>query len=160
MKSRFLKLLGMAWCVILSVSSVAPAPAANINVNASECQPQTYPIDDIVHTDQGIATASTVNSDRWVSCAVLRSPLASGATSGSFYIDGDAQNGAWTVCVIASDDYTGAFLGSASFASPGPHFDILLNMPAAQLGYWAYTSITCVLPAHGNGALRGVTSLQ
>ena len=161
MKSWFVRLLGMAYgAALVTASVVAPAPAANINTNATECQAQFWPQqDDIVHTETGIRT-SAASDDRWISCAVPRSPLAPGATSGGFYVDGDAQNGASVVCSLASYDYTGTFLGSASFFSPGPHFDIFLPFSSAQLGYWAYTGITCVLPAHGNGALRGVTSLQ
>lgn len=162
MKSGYLKILAVAYGALLTtVSVVAPAPAANVNTNATECQAQFWPQEaDIVHTETGISTGVNVTADRWISCSVPRQPLAFTATSGSFYVDGDAQNGAWVVCSLASYDYTGAYLGSVSLTSPGPHFDILLTLPAAQLGYWAYTGITCVMPPHGNGALRGVTSLQ
>ena len=147
--------------LLFTASAVVPAPAANINTNATECQAQFLPQEvDIVHTEKGISTTSTATSSRWISCSVLRAPLPTGATSGSFYIDGDSRNGAWTVCSLASYDFTGTFLGSVSFSSPGPAVDILLTLPAAQLGYWAYTGITCVLPPNGNGTLRGVTSLQ
>ena len=162
MKSRFVKVLGVAYGAMLAmVSVVAPAPAANINTNATECQAQFWPQEaDIIHTEKGISTDSTVTSSRWISCSVPRQPLATDATSGSFYVDGDAQNGAWMVCSLASYDYTGTFLGSYSLTSPGPAFDFLITLPTAQLGYWAYTGITCVLPPNGNGTLRGVTSIQ
>jgi len=162
MKSRFVKWFGVAYGALLATAGVVvPAPAANINTNATECQAQFWPQEaDIVHTEKGISTGSTVTASRWISCAIPRSPLASTATSGSFYIDGDSQNGQWMVCSLASYDFTGTFLGSSSFSSPGPAFDILLSLPAAQLGYWAYTGIICVLPPNGNGTLRGVTSLQ
>lgn len=145
---------------VLLMSAVASAPAANINTNATECQAQSWPQDAIIHTEKGIATASDVISPVWISCSVLRSPLVSGATSGGFWVDGDNRNGATTVCSLASYDYTGQFLGASSFSTPGTSYDIFLSLPVAQLGFWAYTGITCVLPGHGDSTLRGITSVQ
>jgi hypothetical protein len=158
LKSRFVKWLGAAYGVVLvTASAVAPAPAANINTNANECAWQfNGSIDDVVHTETGVSSAT---ASRPVGCSILRSPLAAGATTGSFYVDGDALNGDSMLCFIASWDYTGAFLGSVSFEVSG-RFDKLVTMPAAQLGYWAYVGLGCYLPANGNGTLRGVTSLQ
>ena len=48
----------------------------------------------------------------------------------------------------------------ALFGVPAATYDQFLTMPIAQLGFWAYTSMTCVIPPHGNGTLRGVTSIQ
>ena len=146
---------------IESVVAFSPAaPAGNINTNATECQAQSWPQDAILHTDQGIATASTTSSDTWVACAVPRSPLAAGVTSGLFYVDGDSFNGAWTVCSLASYNYTGEFLGSIGFNNSGQRYDVPLILPLAQLGTWAYTGLTCILPAHANAILRGVASSQ
>ena len=146
---------------IESVVAFSPAaPAGNINTNATECQAQSWPQDAILHTDKGIATASTTSADTWVACAVPRSPLAAGVTSGLFYVDGDSFNGAWTTCGLASYNYTGEFLGSIGFNNSGQRYDVPLILPAAQLGMWAYTGLTCILPAHGNAILRGVASSQ
>ena len=143
-----------------AIAESAAAPAANLNTNATECQAQSWPQDTVLHTDQGIATASTTTADQWVSCAVPRSPLATGVISGGFYIDGDNFNSKTTVCSLASYNYTGQFLGSIGFTSSAPSYDNFLALPAAQLGMWAYTGLTCILPAQGNAVLRGVTSVQ
>jgi hypothetical protein len=160
LKSRFIRLLGVACGVVLSASAVSPAPAANINTNATECQATFWPQDDVVHTERGVSTASSLDTGRYITCTLLRSPLPSTATTGSFYVDGDNLNGASTFCVISSYDFTGVFLGSTSFTTSSASYDQFLTMPIAQLGFWAYTSLTCFLPAHGAGTLRGVTSLQ
>jgi len=146
---------------IESAIAVSPASASgNINTNATECQTNFWPQDTVLHTDQGIQTATATASAQQIACSVPRSPLASGVTSGSFYVDGDNFNGATTSCVLASYDYRGTFVGSKSFSSSAPSYDVFLTLPLAQLGFWNYTGIQCALPPNGNSILRGMTSIQ
>jgi hypothetical protein len=132
----------------------------NINTNATECQATAWPQDALVHTEQGVRTAPESANPVNVMCALPRSPLATTATSGGAYVDGDNFNGASTQCFFAAYDFQGGYAGSVSFTSAAPSYDVFLSLPAAQLGPWNYTSIQCLMPAHGHGILRGITSVQ
>lgn len=155
-----IRLLVLAASVVLASAAVAPAPAANLNVNAAECQSTFPPQDNLIHSDFGVSTPATWQFSLAIACALPRSPLAPGATSGGFYIDGDNRNGASTSCAIASWDYTGLFLGATSFTTSDAHYDQFVSLPATQLTFWAYVTMNCQLPPNGNATLRGVTSLQ
>jgi hypothetical protein len=144
-------------------SAIALSPRAassNINTHAAECQTQSWPQDNLLHSADSVETDSTTASNTWISCGVPRSPLASGAQFGYFYVDGDNFNGASTVCDLESYDFNGTLLGVTAFSSQASSYDQLLSLPAAQLPFRAYVGIECLLPAHGMGDLRGVTSLQ
>jgi hypothetical protein len=158
-KSKLIVSLAAACAVSMSWNAGAHL-ADNTNVNANECQLASSwgPQDNIVHSDQGVSTAPGVTQPLLVVCSLPRSPLPSGLTFGTFYIDGD-NFGATTSCTISSFDYTGAFLGSASFSTFLPKYDWSLTLPLAQLGYWAYTEVSCMLPANGAGILRGFTAV-
>ena len=161
MSSKFISVIAIVCGVVLCASAERPAFATDINKAAPQCQ-ANFPeaMDLIVHENNGVHTVPQTDSFQWVTCSIPHSPLASNATSGSWYVDGDNLAGASTTCWVASYNYTGDLLGTTSFTSSAPHYDVLLIMPAAQLGIWAYTSLTCALPAHANGLLRGVTIMQ
>jgi hypothetical protein len=95
-----------------------------------------------------------------VVCSVPRSPLAVGATSGSFYVDGDNFSGATTSCTLYSYNYDGTYLGSVGFSAAELHFDRLVTLPAAQLSMWAYVYMECAIPGNQVSQIRGVTSVQ
>jgi hypothetical protein len=155
-----IRLLVLAAGVVLASGAVAPASAAYLNVNAAECQSTFPPQDNLIHSDFGVSTPATWQFTLAIACALPRSPLTPSATVGQFFVDGDNRNGASTSCTIVSSDYTGVFLGSASFTTSDAHYDQLLSLPATQLTFWAYANMNCQLPPNGNGTLRGVTSLQ
>jgi hypothetical protein len=164
-KSRFLSLFAAAAVVVLSWNPVAPAQAANITFTAAGCHAEqvfdfpTYP--EPLHWSRG-RVANPTNDDRYVVvCDVPRQPLPPGATSGTFYVDGNnLSNLMTTVCVISSYDWNGSFLASASFSAIVTSYDGFLSLPASALGQWAYVSLSCQLPPNAAGSLRGVTSVQ
>jgi len=155
MKSKLIVLLAAA-CTVLLSSNAGAHPADNTNVNANTCLVASGwgPQDQLVHSDQGVATAPSVNRALTISCSLPRSPLPAGLTFGTFYFDGDNFGGT-TGCTLYSTDYTGQFLGSVSFTTSFPKYDWSMTLPLAQLGYWAYTDILCSLPPNGTGMLRG-----
>jgi hypothetical protein len=147
--------------LVLGASAERPALATNINKAAPQCQANFGDsVDLVVHENNGLHSVPASGDIQWVTCSIPRSPLAANATFGSFYIDGDNLNGFSTTCWVSSYDYTGQLLASSSFQTSALHYDVLLTLPGAQLGMWAYTSLTCALPPHANGLLRGVTTVQ
>jgi hypothetical protein len=153
----------MVCALVVSGGAVAPARAVNINFNALDCQQSDPPQTDIIRTAAGIATLPEVDSPRYVTCSVPRSPLAAGAVYAGFYVDGDSNNGATTSCTLSSYTFYGTLQGSTSFTVTGiPNwtYDSWLSLPPNLAGYYDYMSMTCLLPAHGNGILRGVTAIQ
>ena len=164
MKSRSVCLLGTVFSVVLSANPSLPVQAANLNTNAVSCQQFLAPgngrTDEILRQPGFVMTNTDVEGTRPIICDLTRSPLIAGATSGGFYVDGDNFNGASTTCAVYSIDYTGVFLGASGFNTSAPTYDIFISLPAAQLPTYAYTHLDRDLPAHGNGRLRGITSLQ
>ena len=164
MRSGFIKFVGMVYALAALGSPLTPAQAANINVSASQCQPDIGAADPappmVVFGVGSVWNYGTTRAT--VVCNVTRSPLVSTATVGGFYVDGDnpTVNGVvqTTQCNLVSTDYTGRDLGFASFSNSSPKYDVFLTLPAAQLTMFAYTSLICGLPP--NGVLRGVTSIQ
>jgi hypothetical protein len=149
-----------AW--LSSVTSQADsATGTNINTHTTQCH-ATNPdsMDLIIHDATGVRTGPDVNAPQAITCSVPRSPLADPSHSFGFYVDGDNLGGAATICWITSYDYTGNYLGGTAFSTASPKYDQFLSLPAAQLSWWAYTSLTCWLPEKGRGVLRGVTSMQ
>jgi hypothetical protein len=147
--------------IVLCAGLPLPTRAAYILKASPTCQADFPTATDlIVHEVNGVRTAPQSDTFQWITCSIPRSPNAVLAANGSFYVDGDNLNGASTTCWIASYSYTGDFLGMSSFTTTLAHYDYFLTLPAAQLGPWAYTSLTCALPARGNGLLRGVTTVQ
>jgi hypothetical protein len=144
--------------VITLITSMAYVPAAHaVNLNSSApgiCQSR-YANPGIFLTS-GVANTGTTDP-LYLVCTVARSPLPSGATTGSFYVDGTNNPGGTTNCAIFSYNYTGETLGAASFTATNS-YDMLLTLPAAQLSTWAYVILECSIPP--GGVLYGVTSLQ
>jgi hypothetical protein len=159
------------FCVLLSGSLVAPVRAVNFNFSTLDCQQTDLPQTDLIRTANGIRTLDNVDTPRYVSCSMGRSPYTPTATSSfGFYIDGDNRNGASTTCVISAYTYYGALMGSTSIVTnPGPpsfysYYDYSVFPPADQspawYSTWNYITLNCLLPAHGDGVLRGVTAVQ
>ena len=160
MKSRFVSLFAVVCCVFVCVGGPSSAPAANINANTTQCNAlDPAQIDLVLHDAIGVRTAPSVDAPLLVICPVPRSPLTAQATGG-FYVDGDNQSGASTMCWLESFDYTGIWLADAAFTTTEARYDRYLGMPTAALTTWAYLSLQCYLPPHGQGVLRGVTSMQ
>jgi hypothetical protein len=159
MKSRIIPLLGVVFGIVLSLTVAPGVRATNINMSTNECQDDGKGANNIGHGINGVYVVGSPALG-WVTCNLPRAPLPTGATSGGFYVDGDNFEGGTAVCTISSFDYTGTFLGSASFSASEEHFDRLLSLPAAQLPFYAYTYLFCGLSSNGTSVLRGVTSLQ
>jgi hypothetical protein len=162
-KSRFVKLLGLLLAVTLSGNPVPPAHATNINISPSLCQASGPPTSTPGLIIYGDLILNESHGPLNVTCSVPRSPLATAATAGSFYVDGwIPHNGDTMYCSVVSQDYNGSSLGSGSFALTAVHdsqvFDGFITMPAQQLPYWGYTWLNCSMPK-GSG-LMGVTVVQ
>src|SRR5262249_22228009 len=130
-KSRSIRLGGItlvtaALAAVVCGSSVSPAYATNINIGGTECQAgySSESQDDVDHYVDGVVSLGAVASLPYIVCSLPRSPLATGATSGGFYVDGDNWFGATTTCTVYSYDYTGLFLGSSSASSSAANYDM------------------------------------
>lgn len=154
------RLLGPIFGVALAATPVAPAGATNINIATVECQVAFAPADQIWRTDYGVATFDTTETPQSVICSLPRSPLQVGATVGAFYVDGDNYNGSTMSCAISAFDPDGHLAVISSFSTSVPHFDQYVSLPADRLSPLGHTTLSCLLPAHGGGRVRGVTSLQ
>lgn len=160
MKFMFMRLLGAASVVLLGASTGAPVQASSINTSMLECQPLQPGQADLRHTELGTSTDGVFPTPRYVTCSVPRSPNL-GTTGGLFYVTGDNRDGmSTTTCTLFSYDYTGAFQGSFSFTRTAPHYTQILVIPAVQLGYWSYTSLTCLLPEDGRATIESVIAVQ
>jgi hypothetical protein len=160
MKLKFTRLLSAAIVVLLGVNVGTPVLASSINTSMLTCQPLQPGQADLRHTEAGTSTDGVFPTSRYVTCSVRRSPNL-GTTGGLFYVTGDNRDGmSTTTCTLFSYDYTGAFLGSASFTRSAPHYTQILVIPAAQLGYWAYTSLTCLLPENNRATIESAIAVQ
>jgi hypothetical protein len=157
--SFWIRFPGAACVAVLSVLSVTPTRAANINTSMIGCQTTLGPSDQLNHAAYGTTTGTNTAVAQMVVCNVPRAPLGAGSISGSFYVDGDNFN-ATTSCSLFSFDADGHLAGIASFQTSLLHYDILLTLDAVKLTDLGHTSLRCLLPAHNAGVLRGVTSLQ
>ncbi len=149
----------MALAAVLAGSPVAPTHAANINSNAAVCHGET-PSDQssMALSSIGVVTFASNPFYTWVVCAVPRSPLAAGATSGSFYVDGNNPAGKSTICAVYAYGWTGLFLGSSTVNTSDASYGVLVTLTSGQLGTYTYTSLLCGIPP--GGVLRGVTTVQ
>ena len=160
MKSKSIAMLGVVFGAVLSATAVAPVSAAVINTSTLACQPVNAPQTDIRHTENGVSTEGIAPA-RYVTCSVPRSPLITVGTTGAFVVTGDNIDGrATTTCTLSSYEFTGSFLGSTSFTTSTAHYAVILTLPVAQLGYWSYTSMTCLLPENARATLESVVSVQ
>jgi hypothetical protein len=102
-----------------------------------------------------------VIGSRLVACSVARTPLLMGAPGTTFLVTGDNRDAkAVTTCALGSYDYGGAFRGSSAFTSTTAHYQVALPLPAAMLGFWDYTSMTCLLPERATAVLESVVAIQ
>ena len=164
MKLPLVKLIGIV--LVVSLACGLPSQSqANVNISGAACQ--RYGgyggSPDLLADISGLYNSGQFGA--YAVCGVPHSPLAATATSFMLYVDGDnwlfqANPYSSAQCIVYSYDYNGTFLGSTSQISSSSvqHFDMLLSLPAAQVPYWAYTSVFCSLPP--TGLLRGVTVLQ
>lgn len=160
-KLMFVRLLGAASVVLIGAGAEAPVRAASINTSLLECQALQPAQADLRHTELGTSTEGVFPTPRYTACSVPRQPLSGTPTSGLFYVTGDNRDSmARTTCTLNSYDYTGVFLGSISFTRTDAHYTQILLLPAAQLGYWAYTSLSCLLPENGRATVESVVALQ
>jgi hypothetical protein len=158
--NTLIRLLGAAGVVLLGASVGAPVQAASINTSMLECQPLQPGQSDLRHTELGTSTDGVFPTPRLVTCSVPRQPN-TGSSSGLFYVTGDNRDSmSSTTCTLFSYDFTGAFLGSVSFTRTDAHYTQILLIPAAQLGYWAYTSLTCQLPEDARATIESVVAVQ
>ena len=159
MKSKLAQLLGVAAAFLCLAST--PTQAANINTGGSACQSEVSNDPNVVIDLFGIVNQSSTAS-AFITCTIPRSPLAAGATSALFYVDGEiVQAGGTISCFLWSTNFTGDLLGSTSFqftVNTDTKFDQLLILPAAQVSIWAYTQLFCSLPPASH--ILGVTSVQ
>ena len=159
MRLRVLRLFAPILGAALAATPFVPAGAANINTGAVECQVAFATASQIFRTDYGVDTLDTTETPQSVICSVPRSPLAAGA-SGAFYVDGDNYNGASTSCAISSFDQDGHLAQIATFVTAAAHYDVFVSILPDRMPVLGHTTLSCLLPAHANGMLRGVTSIQ
>jgi hypothetical protein len=166
-KPLFIRSIGAA-CVVLFVASAnVPVRAAtgnlgiaSINNSMLACQPLGPSVTDLRHTEAGTSTEGIFPTARYVTCSVPRTPQTSGAATATFYVSGNNIDGrSTTTCTLSSYEYTGTLVGSVSFTTSAAHYKQLVEMPAWQLGPWAYTSLTCLLPPNNRATIDGVVAL-
>jgi hypothetical protein len=140
----------------------ADARAANINTPASGCHAVFPEQQANISYFPGSLQQQSAGSVPII-CPILRSPLAAGATAGTFFIDGKTAANSSTSCTLAVYNFTGGPLSFFSFteqnttATPKT-FDHFVSIPAAQLTTFVYANVTCELTA--GSFLFGVTSVQ
>jgi hypothetical protein len=166
MQLRHIRLWALIGALALSASLVEPAQADSINAGTTECQPLSASPHNVVHS--WVGTGTDVNAPASVvSCAVPRSPLSGAAGQGTFEISAwIVTAGASINCTLYSYDYTGLFLGSVSFtlatATPTTQTPTMVSrqvsLPVTQLGFWAYTSMSCIVPANDSAFVTYVVS--
>jgi hypothetical protein len=153
-------LLAPIFGAALAATAVAPVRATNLNMGAVECQVAFGPADQISRQPYGVNTRSDTETPQSVVCSVPRSPLPAGS-NGAFYVDGENYDGAFTTsCAISSFDSDGHLAAIATFTTSVAFYDIFVTLPGDAMPVLGHTTLSCVLPAHGNGYLRGVTSIQ
>jgi hypothetical protein len=158
MKKVIVALFGLASATLLGTAS--PAGAANINTAGADCH--------AFFTDQQASVnylnvGMSVGESMLVQCPIPRGPLATGATAGSFFIDGKTPASTSTTCTVVSYNFDSTMEGSISFTETNTgtvpkNFDHFVSFPAAQMSAFAYVSLFCDLGA--GGMIFGVTSLQ
>jgi len=165
-----MKLSSIILSAVVTVAAMAvPASrvhAANLTITGGTCHALQFlpaPVPEPLHFSSGSIGNPTTsdgnptgNRNYSVVCDVPRQPLAAGATVGSFWVDGTNFPGQSTTCSIASYNFTGAFLGLVVFTDSAITFDHNVQIPASQLGMWAYVALNCT----GFNSLIGVTSVQ
>jgi hypothetical protein len=157
-----MRFLAAACALSATASVLTPAHAGSINTSAVECTVAAGAQADISHDYSGVGTPLR-SAAKVVNCSVPRSPLSTAPGAGTFQFSAFIRNaGAAIDCTLYSYDYTGAFLGSVAFrlSSVTPATNVLrqTSLPPAQLGFWAYTSMSCTLPGNAGAFLTGVLS--
>jgi hypothetical protein len=150
----------MVCAIALSSGVVTPAHATQANYNAVACLDSDESLSDLVRTAAGIATLSAVDTPRFVTCSVPYT--ASHEFPGAFVlIDGDNKNHAQTSCTISSYNPSGILQASQSVTLTAATYEEGFALSDQQVGSGNnYLSLTCLLPARGNGLLRGILVLQ
>jgi len=166
MKLRSIILFAVVIIAAIAGSPASQVHAANITIKGGTCHALQFmptPVPEPLHFSSGsIGNPTTSDSNPTgdrnyaVVCDVPRQPLALGAASGGFYVDGTNFPGQSTTCSIESFNYTGFFLGLQVFTDSATTFDHFVSLPASQLGMWAYVELNC----SGFNQLIGVTSVQ
>jgi len=166
MQLRHIRLWALIGALALSASFVEPAQADSINASTTECQPLSGPQHNVVHSWEGTGTDLNTPASV-VSFAVPRSPLSGTPGQGTFEVAAwIISAGASINCTLYSYDYTGLFLGSVSFtlttATPTTQTPTMVSqqvsLPVTQLGFWAYTSMSCTVPANDSAFVTYVVS--
>lgn len=147
--------------VVGVIGATSDASAVNINTHATACSALSgFGVDQNIQQRFGGISNYDPTHFNDVVCPVVRSPLASGATTAKFYVDGRNFGGASTSCNLYSLNYDGTFLASTYFSSKAASYDQLLSLTAANAPTYAYLSLDCYLPPNANAELLGVTSVQ
>jgi hypothetical protein len=90
-----------------------------------------------------------------VACPIVRT-IAAPAGGYGVWVDGTASTGTIS-CTLYSYDYTGAYMGAASFTATGV-FDRQLTLPQSQVPTYSSQVLYCSVPA--NGGLFDVEPIQ
>jgi len=109
MKKVIVALFGLASATLLGTAS--PAGAANINTPGAACH--------AFFTDQQasvnyVNVGMSVGASMVAQCPIPRGPLATGATTGSFFVDGQTPASASTSCTVVSYNFDGTTEGSVA----------------------------------------------
>jgi hypothetical protein len=165
-KLKFAPFISALSALVASVSITTPAHAGSIGLSAVGCQPQGVAQTTLLHEWSGVDVLSAADAQPViVNCSVPRSPLTSDPAAGTFeikaWIPGDT--GGTVPCTLFSYEFTGTLLASVSFSLSSPVRGVVtqqVSLPPAQLGVWAYTSLTCALPPHFGAFLTSITSMH
>jgi hypothetical protein len=161
MKDVFARVMGATLVVLIGSAAPPSVRADNISTSLAECQAMQPSQVDVRRHSEGVSTQDTVDTARWVACAIPRLPQSLGTTSGFFTVTGHNHDGGATMtCTITSYDTFGTFLGAFTFTASGTHFAQQIIVPESQLPYWAYPSLVCALPVNGRATLESVVQVQ
>jgi len=152
----------VACAIALACLPASPTHAVNINTLTGNCKGAS-PEDDPrkALASLGVVNVSSTGPYAWVVCTIPRSPLASTAKTGGFYVDGhngSDPTGHPTICAVFAYGWTGLLMASWTITSRDPSYDLLFTFTANELSTYTYTSLVCAIPP--GGLLRGVTAVQ
>src|SRR6185295_9510496 len=116
MSPRILPLVAVL-CALTLAGGGTSASAGSIARSTNNCMPLGQPHGSLLHMDYGTGT-NTFN-DLYIVCSIPRSPLTT-AGSGLFRVTGMTAPSREMPCTVNSFDYTGVFLGSATFVVTYP----------------------------------------
>jgi hypothetical protein len=155
MRTRHLLSLVMLAGTVL----VAFEAKSDVMISTHGCNPlNTADTNYISYSMVGVATSSTSTTSRYVVCPMVREIAAAGASTQQYWVESLFYSSGQTLsCTLTILDWTYAmaYQQAQTFTSTlsTQQHEFTWNVPIAQSPTWGTASVTCSLPARGNGMI-------